>query len=258
MKKTIQDLKVLRNKKLTSDFFELELKAAEPLPELYPGQFVQVLIDNVRNVFLRRPFSIHDVNYQQNTFSLLIKLAGPGTRQLSYTEEGDFLNIIYPLGKPFTLDVQGDILLVGGGCGIAPLLFLARYLYDNKNIAPDILIGGKSADNLPDIDKYKAFGRVFLTTEDGSLGMCGLVSDHTLLQKECQKYSMLYACGPEPMLKIIAGIAKEKLIECEVSLENLMACGIGACLCCVVDTVDGNVCTCTEGPVFNVKRLKFS
>jgi dihydroorotate dehydrogenase electron transfer subunit len=145
-------------------------------------------------------------------------------------------------------------LLIGGGCGVAPLLFLAKYLksHDRKF---DILMGFRSLDRIIEYEEYKKLGQVFLTTEDGSEGEKGFVTQHSLLKKE--KFDRIYCCGPDAMIKAIAEYARKNDINCEVSLENLMACGIGVCLCCVVNTVNGNVCTCTDGPVFNIYDLKW-
>ena len=239
MKKLIQDFKIILNKRLTPDHFILELLAPEKLPDIFPGQFTQVLIENSINTFLRRPFSIHNVNYKKNTISLLICIIGRGTRNLSNTKEGNSLNLIYPLGNSFSLPFNNNVLLVGGGSGVAPLLFLAKYLNDN-NIIPKILIGARSKKDMVVINKFKKIGEVYITTEDGSYGEKGLVTHHSLLKSEKNDFSKIYTCGPESMMKAICKFAQRNKIECEVSLENTMACGIGACLCCVVETTKGN------------------
>jgi predicted ferric reductase len=125
MVKRIEDLKVIENKRLSDDFFVLVLSGSERLPELKPGQFAQVRVDGSPDTFLRRPISIHDVDFGTNTFKILIQVTGKGTQTLSRLKNGDFLNIIYPLGNSFGLPsgIEDKVLLVGGGCGIAPLLF---------------------------------------------------------------------------------------------------------------------------------------
>ncbi len=255
MTKRIDDLKVVGNKRLTNDIFILELSGNGKLPDFRPGQFVQVRVDGSPGTFLRRPVSIHDVNREQNTFKLLIQVAGNGTLTLSRLENGDILNIIYPLGNSFTVP-SGDqkILLAGGGCGVAPLMYLGKYL-KSKGFAPDILLGFRNSERIIEYEEYLKIGEVFLTTEDGSKGEKGFVTSHSLLSE--RKYDRIYCCGPSSMMKAVAEYSRKNGIECEVSLENLMACGIGVCLCCVVDTVRGNLCSCTEGPVFNIKELKW-
>ena len=255
MVKRILDFQIIDNKQLKKDFYILELLSPEPLPEIYPGQFVQVRVDNSKGTFLRRPFSFHDVDYKRNTIKLLIQIAGKGTFNLSLLNKGDYLNLIFPLGTSFSL-ASGDekTLLVGGGCGVAPLLYLARYLKSNS-VAFDILMGFRNADRIIEYEDFRKLGKVFITTEDGSEGEKGFVINHSLLKRA--EYDRIYCCGPDLMMKAVAYYSKEHNINCEVSLENLMACGIGVCLCCVVNTINGHLCSCTDGPVFNIKDLKW-
>lgn len=255
MTKCIEDLKVIENKRLSNDFFVLELSGNGKLPQLKPGQFVQVRVDGSQETFLRRPISIHDVDYDKNTIKLLIQVAGKGTQTLSKLGNGDLLNLIYPLGNSFGLPQENDkVLLIGGGCGIAPLLFLGKYLKSNS-YNPDILLGFRSSERIIEFDEYLKIGNVYLTTEDGSKGEKGFVTGHSVLATG--SYNRIYCCGPDSMMRAVGKYCKKNNIACEVSLENLMACGFGVCLCCIVDTVRGNVCTCTEGPVFNITDLKW-
>jgi len=255
MNKRIESLRIVENKRLNKDLFTLELSGQGRIPEMLPGQFVQAKIEGSPETFLRRPFSIHDVNYPQNTFKLFIKIAGKGTQTLSRLGNGNLLNLIYPLGNSFTLPEKDQrILLVGGGCGIAPLLFLGRYIKSN-GFVPDILLGFRDSEQIVEYDQYSELGKVIITTEDGSVGRKGMVSDHPVLS--APGYDVIYCCGPEPMMRAVAKFCKENHIKCEVSLENLMGCGIGACLCCVVETVKGNLCSCIDGPVFNINQLKW-
>ena len=256
MKKFVDDFKVLKNLRLNADNYVLTLRPPFDLPELIPGQFVEALVENSPHTFLRRPFSIHDVDYDANTISLLIKRVGEGTRYLAYLEPGDFLNLIMPLGKGFTTPENKEVLLVGGGCGVAPLLFLARWLRD-AGCHPVILYGARTKDDILEVSEFKRYGKVLIITEDGSMGEQGLITRHTIFRQKNFAYGWICACGPEPMLKAVATMVEAKNVDCEVSLENTMACGIGACLCCVVDSRRGNVCVCTEGPVFNTKELKW-
>jgi len=254
-KKIVQDLKVVRKTFINYGHFILELKSPGVLPEMTPGQFAEVLIENSRNTFLRRPLSIHDVDVKQNTLLLLVKIAGEGTRVLSTLDRNDTLNLIYPLGRGFTLPADGKVLLAGGGCGAAPLLFLARRLHE-KGIEQIILTGAQTKKDLLEIREFKKYGEVLITTDDGSLGEKGYITKHPVWSG-LNAFDRVYCCGPELMMKAVARIAKAKKVDCEVSLENTMACGIGACLCCVTETVRGNECVCTAGPVFNIKELKW-
>ncbi len=255
MTKRIESLRIIENKRLNNEYFTLELSSDAKLPEMKPGQFAQVKVEGSPETFLRRPISIHDVNTVKNRVKFLIQIAGKGTETLSKLKSDDSLNIIFPLGNSFSLPPEGrKPLLAGGGCGIAPLLFMARHLKAN-GFTPDILLGFRNKGRIIEYEEYAELGEVFLTTEDGSAGEKGFLTDHPMLRSA--KYDMVYCCGPDPMMKAVAEYCRQRNIECEVSLENLMGCGIGACLCCVVDTVRGNLCTCTDGPVFNINELKW-
>jgi len=137
VKKVLHDLVILKNEHLNKRHFILELKAPQPLPEFLPGQFVQVLVKDSPSTLLRRPFSIHGVDHLNNSFRLLIQIKGEGTRHLSQLREGEKLNVMYPLGNSFTLPKGKTALLVGGGCGVAPLLFLGHWLKEQGVTAAD-------------------------------------------------------------------------------------------------------------------------
>lgn len=255
MTKRTQDLQIVENKHLNKDSFILELSSPDILPEILPGQFVQIRVDGSPDTFLRRPVSFYDVDYQKNSIRLLIQVVGKGTDLLSRLVPGDNLNLIYPLGNTFTMPAKDEsCLLIGGGVGIAPLFYLAKLLKQAGNRF-DFLIGFRNHDRIIEYDEFGKLATVYLTTEDGSSGEKGYVTDHSVLSGK--KYERIFCCGPDPMMKAVARYAKSNGISCEVSLENLMACGFGICLCCIVDTTKGNICTCTEGPVFNINDLKW-
>ena len=255
-KKYNDDFTIAANERLTPDFVLLTLQHPGTLPRMYPGQFAEVRVDGSPSTFLRRPLSIHDVDYSRNLIKLLIQEVGDGTKKLAGMQRGETLNLIYPLGTSYSLPDSDRVLLVGGGCGVAPLLFLGRYLRDN-GIKPQFLLGAGTADNLVSLEACRELGTVMVTTEDGSAGTKGYVIHHPIMKTFSPEFDWLYTCGPEPMMRVLAKYARERDIHCEVSLENMMACGIGACLCCVTPTVDGNKCTCIDGPVFNAKELKW-
>ena len=179
---------------------------------------------------------------------------GHGTRQLSKLVPNEFLNCLLPLGNHFTMptDINAKVLLIGGGVGVAPLLYYGKVLHDRKYDVT-FLLGAKSKDDLVEKELFEQYGEVCITTEDGSLGEKGYVTNHSVLQK--RNFSYLATCGPKPMMLSVARYAHAHKIVCEVSLENKMACGLGACLCCVEKTKDGNVCVCKEGPVLNINKL---
>lgn len=234
-------------------YFGLTLQHPERMPEIAPGQFVEVEVKDCREVMLRRPISIHDVDYEQNTLTLLVQIVGKGTHKLAELQVGDSVNLVYPLGHGFTLpERQEQVLLVGGGAGIAPLLYLSKCL-KKQGGSPTLLLGGRTAELIPTREKFAPYGIVGISTEDGSLGEKGLVTQHSLFG---QHYDRIYTCGPTPMMKAVARYAMKEGVRCEVSLENMMACGIGACLCCVVKSDEGHKCVCKEGPVFEAEQLK--
>lgn len=250
MKKYITDFTIKRKVVYNDKYFSLVLQHPTKLPEIEAGQFVEVEVPGNKQVMLRRPISIHDVDSNANTITILIQVVGKGTRTLSMLTEGDTLNLVYPLGRGFSQE-GNNVLLVGGGAGIAPLLHLSKCL-KAKGVNTTTLLGGRTAELIPVRDEFKPYGTVGFATEDGSLGEKGLVTQHSLFSAV---YNHIYTCGPTPMMKAVARYAMENGIECEVSLENMMACGVGACLCCVVDSDEGHKCVCKEGPVFNAKQL---
>lgn len=227
----------------------------ESLPEMKAGQFVQVAVPDAPHTFLRRPISINYVDAGSNTLALLIRRAGEGTSRLCDLGEGDIVNLLLPLGNGFTIPEaqQGRILLVGGGVGIAPLYFLGREM-KAAGLSPEFIVGARSEGDLLEIDMLRGIGPVHITTDDGSAGEHGLVTQHSAWNLP-DPIALVSCCGPAPMMKAVARLARDKGASCEVSLENMMACGLGACLCCVEKTVKGNVCVCTEGPVFNTRLL---
>lgn len=249
--KQVIDFSILRRQQLGDHYFTLTLQHPDTLQPITPGQFVEVEVRGCRDVLLRRPISIHDVDAAKGTITLLVQIVGKGTRQLSTLVEGDSLNLIYPLGRGFSL-LGSHPLLVGGGAGIAPLYHLAR-CYRQKGVVPTILLGGRTRDLIPIREAFEEFGPVGYATEDGSLGEKGLVTQHSLFTPE---YDCICTCGPTPMMKAVGRFALQQGVACEVSLENMMACGLGACLCCVCETDDGHQCVCKSGPVFDAKELK--
>jgi len=255
MKKKMLDFKIVEQQFLNDDTYLLGLECLEKLPEIKPGQFVNVKIENSPETFLRRPISVHDVDYDNNILYLYIKIVGCGTRKLSKASIGNIINIILPLGNTFNLEYTSNPILIGGGCGIAPLLYLAKDIVSKTGKKPTILMGVRTQKDLLRMPEFENFAKVVYTTEDGSAGEKGFPTDHSVLRNE--NFDFVYTCGPEPMMKAVAKYSKQNNIPCEVSLENTMACGFGACLCCVQDTKEGHKCVCTDGPVFNINDLKW-
>lgn len=258
MKKHVLDLVVVEKSMPREGYVLLKLTLPnESLPQMLPGQFVEVLINNSAKTLLRRPISINFVDPQNNQLWLLVHVVGDGTQHMSELEIGDNLNCVLPLGNGFSIP-EGEgkkVLLVGGGVGTAPLLYYGKCLKEAGH-TPVFLLGGRSAGDLMQLDLFGAIGDVHTTTEDASMGEKGFVTNHSILNKE--QFDLIATCGPKPMMKAVAAWARTANCECEVSLENMMACGVGACLCCVEKDSEGhNVCVCKEGPVFNSKKLNW-
>lgn len=272
MKKYCLDLRVSDLERLNNRYVLIRLTTDDGtlLPEMAAGQFVEVRVDGEPSTFLRRPISINFVNREQNELWLLVAVVGAGTRRLAQLQAGDRLNCVLPLGRGFaTLTemvppiAEGTprFLLIGGGVGVAPLLYQGAELA-RQGADVTFLLGARSACDLLLLDEFKKYGRVCVTTEDGTMGEQGFVTNHSVLREE--RFDMVQCCGPTPMMKAVVKYAWEADVDCQVSLENMMACGLGACLCCVEKVrqleVDGqetvhNVCVCKDGPVFAKEEL---
>ena len=254
MKKHIIDFVLTENIQLHSAYALMKFRPQEgELPEMLPGQFVEVRISDSATTYLRRPISIHNIDREHNELWLLVRRAGDGTCRLTFYKEGTIVNMVLPLGNTFTTpaDKQLQPLLIGGGVGVAPLLYWGKVLQE-QGIRPAFLLGARTDKDLLQLDEFEAVGDVYLSTEDGSAGEKGFVTQHSVLR---QQFSYIYTCGHKPTMQAVGRIVREKNTPCVVSLENMMACGVGACLCCVENTVEGHVCVCKEGPIFNIDKL---
>lgn len=256
--KELRDLTVRSVHHPLAGYVFLRLTDDRPLPDCQPGQFVEVRVDGSSSTFLRRPISINYFDRAANEMWLLIHEVGAGTRALSRLMKGDKLNCLFPLGHGFSLPAAQApdaaplrYLLIGGGVGIAPLLYYGSAL-QSLGCEVTFLLGGRSAADVLQRDLFSNFGRICCTTEDGTLGTKGFVTNHEVL---AEPFDAIATCGPKPMMKAVVAFAREHGTPCEASLENMMACGLGACLCCVEKTVRGNLCVCKEGPVFRSEDL---
>lgn len=232
----------------------LERPDGQALPAMVPGQFVEVLVPRAPHTMLRRPISVNFVSADNRQLTLLVRVAGEGTEVLASMTAGQQLKVLLPLGRGFTVDPAKRVLLVGGGVGVAPLLYMSEQLQKAGGHA-HVLLGARTEEMLLQRDRFEQYATVHLATDDGSCGHHGVVTTHPAMLEG--DYDLICCCGPEPMMKAVARVARERGIDCEVSLENLMACGLGACLCCVQKTTSGHRCVCTEGPVFNTAELEW-
>lgn len=239
--------KVLENMLITDQIYSMWIKEEEIAKEAKPGQFISLYCQD-KSKLLPRPISICEINKEQGKLRLVYRIAGEGTKEFSELRENDSIEVMGPLGNGFTL--QGKkVLLIGGGIGIPPMLELAKQL----NCEKQIVLGFRDITFLA--DEFMPYGRVFISTEDGSAGTKGNVID--AIKANHLEADMIFACGPTPMLKGIKAYAEENNIKAQISMEERMACGIGACLGCICKTTETdshsnvkNKRICKDGPVF--------
>ena len=282
---------VLYNKKILPFYYKLGM-SWENLPRIEPGQFIMLRISHQVDPLLRRPFGVYKTFGQgamskKQGIEIIYKVVGKGTKLMTDLKPDDTVDILGPLGNGFPNPLSSpfakggqrglNIIMVAGGIGIAPFYLLAKS-YQLKAISLKLLFGGRGKDDLPGLEDFQKLDSTMdISTEDGSIGKKGLVTD--LLKKELSKKGahIVYACGPKGMLKEVAGIAAKADVPCYVSLDNAMACGIGACLGCAVKTVRSSVfgvrgkkeinsqlstrdsqlykMVCKDGPVFNAREI---
>jgi dihydroorotate dehydrogenase electron transfer subunit len=251
---------------LQERIFKLTLYSSFISKRAKPGNFVHIRVSSTGNPLLRRAFSIHSVDISKSRFDILFRVVGKGTELLSQANPGEALDILGPVGNSFTLPPKSkEIMLVAGGMGIAPLWFLFSRMLA-KGFNPHritFLFGAKNKGELLYLEKFrKSKVKLAVTTDDGSLGSKGLVTEAFLKEinqrgQDHQKLTV-YSCGPEMMLAKISDIAKEYELSCQVSLETNMACGVGACWGCVVKKADGAYQrVCADGPVFDARTINF-
>ncbi|MGI6357594.1 MAG: dihydroorotate dehydrogenase electron transfer subunit [Bacillota bacterium] len=247
----ITEGQVVFNQSLGGECFHLRVLAPGLCKQAAPGQFVQVKVCAGIQPLLRTPLSVHDLDPGQGYLDLLYRVVGESTRLLSQAQTGAALNLLGPLGNGFSLPAPGEeAWLLAGGIGVAPLFYLARTLLA-QGVRVRLLYGARTASELVRAQDFADLGvEVELSTDDGSCGSCGTVLD--LLTKQTLPDSChFYACGPRPMLKAVDDYAVEVRRPAQLSLEEYMACGIGACLGCVCATKEGGFAhVCTDGPVF--------
>ena len=249
---------VLRVEQFTDLHFRITLEAPQIAAAARPGQFVMIHTGRGKDPLLRRPFSIHQTSGER-TIQIYFKVVGRGTDILARVRDGETLSVFGPLGRGYRVKTDGPAVLVAGGLGIAPMLFLAKEISRVKKDSTEdlILLGARDkAEIVPLIDDFQQFGiHVQTATDDGSHGHHGFVTE-LLMQHELSKKSTVYSCGPEPMMAGVAGICKAAGIACQVSVESVMACGMGACLGCTRPAKNGTYThVCINGPVYNAEEL---
>lgn len=248
----ITDAEVIKHEEIIPGFYRMTMSAGEVAKNARPGQFLHVRCDNTLDPMLRRPVSIHAVDRGKGEVSLFYRVVGRGTALLADKEKGDMINLLGPLGSGFTIPAsRGRVAVVAGGIGIAPLYFLLQEL-SGIEICADVFLGASTKKQLFFTREIKALGHsVFPATDDGAAGYHGTVVD--LFEEHPADF--VYGCGPPGMLKRLCQIIKRHEVFGEVSLEERMGCGVGACLSCVCKTVSEGENyryrrVCAEGPVF--------
>lgn len=246
---------VLENKQVGERLFKMKLEAPRMAAAIKPGQFIHMQLPGFGAHILRRPFSVYQVNVEAGTIDVIYQTVGQGTAFMAELEPGVKCSIIGAMGEGWK-PVAGKLLIVGGGVGAAPLFLFAEELAAAGHDF-EVVLGAQTENMLVTRADYAALlGRdPILATDDGSCGHAGFCTEPVREALATGEYSAVYCCGPEPLMHAVATIAEEANVACWISMEKRMACGVGACLSCVVETTAGKKRSCVDGPVFNAKDV---
>ncbi len=264
---------ILSNQEIAPHYYRMRILAPDYHKMASPGQFIMFRVQRSLPPLLRRPFGIFRIGClpadcdgmpDKEYIEIIYKVVGSGTEIMQELHEGDRIELLGPLGRGFELgDPAEEKILVGGGIGLVPLFMLAETLVESSKVR--LLMGGRTREDIIAVTEFERLGvETYVSTEDGSLGEAGLVTQ--VLQRKLEKYpkAAVFACGPMPMIDAVQKICAEHKTPLQVSLEALMACGVGACLGCVVkgaghsDAEPRYLCTCKHGPVFRAEQLDWS
>ena len=262
----IQDVvEVLWNRQLSGQYYHMGLGCHKTYQSAYPGQFVMVRLIHMAEPLLGRPFSIHRQVFEDKHLQgieLLYKVVGVVTKKLSILKKGDALNLLGPLGRGFRIsETYHRVYIVAGGIGVAPLMFLADALKASNVVPLDctVFLGGKGKTDLLRKGEFAGLGmEISLSTDDGSVGQACMVTQPLEVAVKKKRPDVIFACGPKDMLVCVQEIAKTYGVPCQISVETLMACGIGACLGGAIETRDNPDAykhVCLDGPVFDAAVL---
>ncbi len=254
------------NKKLGPLYYQIGLDCPEGYHHTQPGQFVMVHLPGHIDPLLGRPYSIHRLirsHERTQGIELLYKVVGEGTRRMAGLVPGDQLDVLGPLGQGYRINpAWRHVYIVAGGIGVAPMVFLAETLIrlTGEGLRLQLFLGGRSKADLLCVDAFQALGvSVKISTDDGSAGTPGLVVQPLQTSLHDEQPEVILACGPMPMLRGVAGIAADQGISCQISLETMMACGMGACLGCAFESKirdDRYLHVCMDGPVFEAAHVR--
>ena len=249
---------LVKKEQLRPNIFKFSLKAGEIADSIKPGQFIEVKVSENTEPFLRRPISIYNTDKENGIIEIIFRASGNGTEILAKREEGEFIDLIGPLGHgSFQYEGYKNIAVLGGGIGVFPLYELAKNA--GKTARVNTYLGFKDEEAVILEEKFKNVSdSVIVTTDDGTYGKHGFAID--VLREDIERKSIdgIFACGPLVMLKAVQELAKEKNIPCQISLEEKMGCGFGVCLGCAVKPADRTyfLHVCKEGPVFDASKVE--
>lgn len=253
---------VVKQQELGAGIFDLTLQTKDIAAIAKAGQFVSVYSNNETKL-LPRPISLCGIDKENNTIRLVYRVTGEGTgtEEFSKLKEGDSIKILGPLGNGFTVEEGKSAFLIGGGIGVPPMLQLAKDINAAGNVPRMQIVMGYRDDNTFLLDEFKDQAESFVSSDNGAVGTKGTVVD--AIKANALSADVIYACGPTPMLRALRDYARENNMTCYISMEERMACGIGACLACVCKTKEkdhhtnvNNKRICKEGPVFNAEEVE--
>ena len=255
--------KLVKKEKLLDGLYKFSLETKEIVDIAKPGNFIEIRINENLDPFLRRPISIYNIEKEKGIIEIIFQVKGKGTELLSKKQEGDFVDIIGPLGNGvFKFEKHKNIAVIGGGIGIFPLYELTKEAKElNLNI--DTYIGFRNKELVVLEKEFEnTSNNLTITTDDGSYKNKGFAIDYLKENLKTKKVDCIYTCGPLPMIKAVKALAEENNIECQISLEEKMGCGLGVCLGCAVKTAKSSkedpqyVHVCKDGPVFESKSVE--
>ncbi|MBF0716045.1 dihydroorotate dehydrogenase electron transfer subunit [Gemelliphila palaticanis] len=250
----VQLATVVENKNIAHNIYKMTVRGSIVESMNQAGQFINIRVSNSNEYLLRRPISICEINKEDNTFVIIYRAEGEGTQKISKLKSGDLIDVLGPLGKGYNINSLKEgqtALLVGGGIGVPPLYELAKR-FKESGVEVVSILGFNSQKDVFYEQEFKKLGKTYIATADGSYGELGYVTD--VIKNYNINYDKYYSCGPLPMLKALKSINFEK--EGYLSLEERMACGIGACYACVCKTeFDDSARVCYDGPVFKAEQI---
>ena len=248
---------VVANEKLCPRFYRLSFDAKTMAKEVQPGQFIHIRVRDGLEPFFRRPFSVYRA---QKYVEIFYEPIGRGTEVMASYKKGDQIDVLGPLGNPFSLPPKGikQVVMIGGGIGIAPFLILSDLLKKKGTYELILLYGGRTKDHVYPMKEFKANGcKIHVATDDGSAGVKGRVSELFSKINVDPKTTYLYTCGPHAMMRAVQVFAKKNYLQGQAACEQLMACALGACLGCSIKTTKGYKTVCYDGPVFDLNEVIF-